>query len=343
MPNGNGSAVALFVVCKECRSGFRLDESRIRGARGARVRCRKCGSFIDVRNPNYSPEQENGNSAPSPEPAPVEADAPKKEPVRESGTASKKQEGSFSTSEQKKMGWVSPTYSRSRAVALDTGKILENRCAAFHAYGPEVESYRMLRTNILQRTEVKGGTTVMVTSALPGEGKTLTSVNLALTFAKAFSQTVLLVDADLRQQRIYEVLGFKSGKGLVNYLLDGCPVSDLMVWPGIEKLTLISGGRTIAGSSELLGSPRMIKLVEEMKHRYPNRYVLFDVPPVLTGADAMAFAPLVDFIVLVVQAGKTSIQDVKKALAMLPKEKILGLVLNRHTAPVPTYPRKQQP
>jgi len=100
---------------------------------------------------------------------------------------------------------------------------------------------------------------------------------------------------------------------------------------------------SIAGSSELLGSPRMIKLVEEMKHRYPNRYVLFDVPPVLTGADAMAFAPLVDFIVLVVQAGKTSMKDVKKALAMIPKEKILGLVLNRHTAPVPTYPRKQQP
>jgi non-specific protein-tyrosine kinase len=170
----------------------------------------------------------------------------------------------------------------------------------------------------------------MITSALRGEGKTLTAVNLALTFAKAFRQTVLLVDADLRLQRIHEVLGYESGKGLVEYLMEGCPVSEVMVWPGVEKLTVISGGKTIGESSELLGSRGMKELVGEMKNRYPDRYVLFDVAPVLAAADAISLAPLVDHIVFVVEAGRTHARDVERALRLLPQEKILGLVLNRH-------------
>jgi len=170
----------------------------------------------------------------------------------------------------------------------------------------------------------------MITSALRGEGKTLTAVNLALTFAKASRQTVLLVDADLRLQRIHEVLGYESGKGLVEYLMEGCPVSEVMVWPGVEKLTVISGGKTIGESSELLGSRGMKELVGEMKNRYPDRYVLFDVAPVLAAADAISLAPLVDHLVFVVEAGRTHARDVERALRLLPQEKILGLVLNRH-------------
>lgn len=194
---------------------------------------------------------------------------------------------------------------------------------------PEVENYRVLRTQILQRTCGEGGKTLMITSAHPGEGKTLTAINLALTFAREFQQTVLLVDCDLRGQSIHEVLGFPSDRGLANYLLDGAPVSDLIVWPGIEKLTVISGGRTIPESTEILGSPRMRELVAEVRDRYPERYVIFDMPCVLEGADSLAFASRVDHILLVVQAGKTPVQDVRKALDLLPREKILGVVLNR--------------
>ena len=225
---------------------------------------------------------------------------------------------------------MSPNYTISRAVTLDRKKMAANRCVGLDPESLEVECFRVLRTQILQRTEEKGGNAVMITSALPGEGKTLTSVNLALTFAKAFSQTVLLVDADLRLQRIHEILGYESGKGLVEYLMEGAPVSDLMVWPGVEKLTVISGGKTIGESSELLGSRGMKDLVEDLKKRYPDRYVLFDVAPVLAGADAISLAPMVDHIVFVVEAGRTSARDVERALRLLPQEKILGLVLNRH-------------
>ena len=120
-----------------------------------------------------------------------------------------------------------------------------------------------------------------------------------------------------------------TGRSTACRLLDGCDVAGLIVWPGIEKLTVISGGKRIEESSELLGSPGMRALVEGMKSRYEDRYIFFDVPPVLAGADAISFAPLVDHILFVVQAEKSSMANVRKALGMLPKEKILGIVLNR--------------
>lgn len=226
-------------------------------------------------------------------------------------------------------GWVSPSYRVSREVRLDPKVLEANRCVAYNTASPEIEAYRVLRTRILHRAPGTGGTSIMVTSALPGEGKTVTAINLALTFAKAFSQTALLVDADLKRQQVHQVMGFESGKGLGDYLTDGCGIPELMVWPGIEKLTVISGGRRIEGSSELLGSPGMRALVDDMKSRYPDRYVFFDVPPVLAGADAIAFAPLVDHILFVVQSDRSSMANVAKALGMLPKEKVLGIVLNR--------------
>jgi non-specific protein-tyrosine kinase len=226
-------------------------------------------------------------------------------------------------------GWVSPNYTHSRQVTLNEELVVENRCVALRSELPEVDYYRVLRTQILQLTQKSGGNTIMITSPLPGEGKTLTAVNLALTFARDFKKTALLVDCDLRKQQVQEFLGFRSSRGLVDYLLYDCPVSDLMIWPGIEKLTVISGGRTMEESTELLGSPRMQALVTEMKTRYPDRYVFFDVPAVLDGADALAFAPLVDHILLTVRAGSTPQAEIRKAAALLPREKILGLVLNR--------------
>ena len=326
------STTAFLVECGTCRASFTLNVALMNGVKGIRIRCRKCGALIEVENP--------GKKRPPPsteEEYPRPLASPQAAGYADDGTSGKGVPMTPSPpggdppllDEKGRTGWISPHYNVSRRVPVDPAVIGRNRCVAIDPSAPEVEFYRMLRTKILQGTGGNGGITLMVTSPLPGEGKTLTAINLALTFAKSFSQTALLVDADLRQQKIHEVLGFFHDKGLADYLLDGCPVSDLMVWPGVEKLTLISGGKTVTESSELLGSPGMAALVADMKQRYPNRYVFFDVPPVLSGADALAFAPLVDWIVLVVRAESTPLPDVKRALAMLPKEKVLGLVLNR--------------
>lgn len=236
----------------------------------------------------------------------------------------------INSAEAGRMGWVSPSYSVSRQVTLVPKTVLGNRCVAYSSQSPEIESYKVLRAQIVRHAQLSGGNTLMVTSATPGEGKTLTAINLAFTFAKEFSQTALLVDCDLRQQKVHEVLGYNGAKGLIDYFTDNEPLENLIVWPGVEKLTVISGGKTVAGGSEFLGSPGMKNLMGDMKKRYKERFIIFDVPSVLTSADALAFAPFVDFILVVVRGdGQTSMQDVKKTLQMLPREKVIGTVLNR--------------
>ena len=234
------------------------------------------------------------------------------------------------TKQLEKMGWVSPVYSNSRSVELDSAGVLGNRCIAVDNKIPETEIYRILRSQILHRCEEGDyGKTIMVTSAVPQEGKTVTAINLAMTLAREFSQTALLVDCDFRSQQIHKTLCYESKRGLADYLLHDTPFSDIVVWPNIEKLTIISGGRPIGASSELLGSPGMRQLIADMKSRYPERFVIFDSPPVLTCSDTLALAPLVDGVVVVVRADKTSRTDILKALDMLPRDKILGLVLNQ--------------
>jgi len=230
--------------------------------------------------------------------------------------------------------WKPPVYGESNRMELDERLLARNRCVCFKPDAKEIEFYKVLRTKIQFLTRHKNLNTIMITSPREAEGKTLTCVNLAMTFAKAFNQTVMLVDCDLRRQNIHRIMGVAGGVGLVEYLLQEKPLKDLIVWPGIEQMTVISGGRTVANSAELLGSPRMKTLVEEMKTRYEDRYIIFDSAPVLAGADAMALSALVDCVVMVVEEGRTGMGDVKKAVGMLPPEKILGFVINRQKNPV---------
>jgi protein-tyrosine kinase len=227
--------------------------------------------------------------------------------------------------------WRPPLYSKSTRIALNRNTVLDNRCVCIEPNSPEIDCYKVLRTKIQLITGEKGWNTVMITSPRPAEGKTLTAINLALTFSKVYNQTVLLVDCDLRHQNVHKLLGFQSDSGLMNYLLKGQPLEKLIIWPGVDKLTLISGGQTLDNSSELIGSPQMKTLIQEMKSRYEDRYVIFDTAPLLIGDDAIALAHYIDSIIMVVEEGRTSIKDVKKALEMLPQEKFLGFVLNRQT------------
>lgn len=226
-------------------------------------------------------------------------------------------------------GWVSPQYRMSRQVKLDRKVLEANHCIGLLPETAETQYYKVLRTQIQQHMRDKGWNTLMITSVHAGEGKTLNAINLAAVFAKEYHQTVLLVDADLKSQSIHRRLGYPSQRGLASYLLGECLLKDIIVWPGVEKLTVISGNRTLEQGTEALSSPRMRKLVLEMKKRYKDRYLFFDVPPILGSADAMAFSEFVDGIVVVVQSGRTPMPDIQKALSYLPRNKFIGFVMNR--------------
>jgi non-specific protein-tyrosine kinase len=235
--------------------------------------------------------------------------------------------------------WAPPQYSVSARVDLDEETLIANRCACFRTDAPELEYYKVLRTKIQHITRAKGWKTVMITSPRECSGKTLTAVNLSMTFAKAFNQTVMLVDCDLRRQQVHRLLGYDTGVGLVDYLVDRRPLQELIVWPSGGQMTIISGGRSVSNSAELMGSARMQALVAELKSRYDDRTILFDSAPVLEGADALSLAALVDGIVIVVAEGESGMRDVKKAVVNLPAEKLIGYVLTRSAEPAERHGR----
>ena len=192
------------------------------------------------------------------------------------------------------------------------------------------EEYKMLRTQILQRTKAEHKNTLMITGPLPGEGKTLTAINLAISLSHEVDKTVLLVEADLRSPSVNSYFGLPDGPGLVDYLAGDISIPNLLLHPqGFDKLVILPGGQAVAGAAELIGSPMMGDLVKELKHFYPNRYVLFDLPPILPFADPLAFAPLVDGIILVVEMGKTSRENIQNCLELFKDLPIIGLVLNK--------------
>lgn len=194
---------------------------------------------------------------------------------------------------------------------------------------PVNSAYKMLRTHVLQRMNANGWNVLAITSPGPGEGKTLTALNLAITMAREVNHTVLLVELDLRRPTLHRLLGYEPGPGITDYLLRGRLLSEVMVNPGIDRLVVLPAGLPSESSSELLSSPRMVDLVRELKERYPRRLVLFDVPPLLTSDDGLAFVPYVDAALLVVAEGQTSYEEVELAKNMLASTHLLGAVLNR--------------
>ncbi len=227
--------------------------------------------------------------------------------------------------------WNSPNYTNSRRVEPDSEQMEQNRMTCYFSDSEISESYTRIRTRIQQRTEVNGWNSIMITSPGKQTGKTLIAVNLALTFAKTCDDTVLLVDCDFRNQTISRLMGIPSDKGLADVVLRGTPMQEVMIWPDIDKMILISGGDPVHGSVELIGSPHMASLISEMKERYKDRYILFDVPAALETADALTFAPMIDGILIVIQEGKTTQKEIDNVLEIFPKEKILGFVYNKST------------
>ncbi len=192
-------------------------------------------------------------------------------------------------------------------------------------------AFKILRTQILHRLSSEGLTTVGITSAMSGDGKSLVAANLAISMAMDINQTVLLVDLDLRRARLAHYFGLWPYHGLSDYLMDICELEDCLVTPGIERLVLLLERGSIMNSSEILGSPKMKELAQELKDRYADRIIIYDLPPVLTSDDALVIVPNLDAIILVVQEGKSTKNEVESALALLKDSKLIGTVLNKST------------
>ena len=220
-------------------------------------------------------------------------------------------------------------YSRTRVEECSEDLLRRRRIVAGFERGPFVEGYKLLRTQVLHRLRENGWNVLGVTSPNEDEGKTLTAVNLAVSLAMETTQTVLLVDANLRKPSVHRIFGLNRVSGLADVLLDELPLEDALIHPGIGRFVLLPGGRAVLRPAEALTSSRMAALVEEMKHRYESRILVFDLPPVLTCSDVVAFGPYLDALLFIASEGVTTRHDIEESIQRLKGVvPILGTVLN---------------
>ena len=192
-----------------------------------------------------------------------------------------------------------------------------------------LDAYNILRARILQQTAQQGWNTIMVTSALPGEGKTTTSINLGLSIARDSQSTALVVDANLRSPRLHRYLDLDCDKGLSDYLLGTGEIPDLLVSPSVDKFVTLPAGAPMDDPTDFLGSARMSELIWEMKRRYANRFIIFDCPHLVNMPESLMLCSCIDAVLLVVEADRTPKAEVQQAFSILEGRNVLGVVLNK--------------
>jgi protein-tyrosine kinase len=171
---------------------------------------------------------------------------------------------------------------------------------------------------------------IMMASALPGDGKTFTSINLALSMARERDVSVVLVDSDTPKPHVSRIFGVDNEPGLLDSLVDGAPDIESFVLPtDVGGLSILPAGKTHDGATEMLASKRMAAVVTRMIARNPRRIVLFDSPPLLVSSESRALSAIAGQVILVVRSGTTPHQAVLEALEQLGGDRQVALVLNQ--------------
>ena len=214
-------------------------------------------------------------------------------------------------------------------IFYDSSKIDKNLITLSEPQSFEAEQFRMLRTNLLFPASGEPPRSIMVTSAVPSEGKSFVAANLAISIAQSIQEHVLLIDCDIRLPSIHKQFGFGNVPGLSECLSNGTPLSSFILKTKVDKLSIVPGGKSPHNPSELLSSQQMSKLLKETRDRYSDRYIVIDSPPPKLTAETNAISRQVDGIILVVEYGSTPRQMVSDLIEKMGKEKILGIILNK--------------
>jgi protein-tyrosine kinase len=223
-------------------------------------------------------------------------------------------------------------YTKTRVFAPSEALLESNRIMAPNVMSAAAAAFRMLRTQVLQRMEENHWRSLAVMSAGKDDGKTTTAINLAISLASDELHTVLLVDFDLRCPRIGEALGIVPETGVDDVIRGKARVEDCLYHPeNFDRLVILPARAAMQNSSEALAGPRCRELVAELRARYPDRLLIFDLPPILGADDALAFTPLVECGLMVVAEGATKREDLLRCMELLRRTPVVGTVLNRAT------------
>jgi Mrp family chromosome partitioning ATPase len=229
-------------------------------------------------------------------------------------------------------------YTRTR-VFLPPAEVLErNRILRPGADDGAAAAFRMLRTQVLQRMDANGWRSLAILSPAAADGKTTTAVNLAVSLSSDRLHTVLLVDFDFRRPTLAARFGLAPEFGIDDVLSGRAALEDCLYHPeGFERLVILPARAALANSSEILAGPRGREVVAELRARYPERIIIFDLPPVLIADDALSFIPLVECGLVVAAEGRTRRNDLVRTIELLSKLPLVGTVLNRATDTTSSY------
>ncbi|OUS12817.1 hypothetical protein A9Q89_04795 [Gammaproteobacteria bacterium 53_120_T64] len=220
-------------------------------------------------------------------------------------------------------------YSQTQTVTAEEDSLYKNRVIAGINRDQRIEVYRQLRTKVRQILNKNQWNTLAITSPGENAGKTLTAINLAIALSREVSHSVLLVDLDLREPSVHETLNLDVKYGLVDVLAGDAELEDVLVNPGFQRLVVLPGRALGHYSSELLSSPAMKKLVEDIRSRYASRVIIFDLPPLLRNDDALLFTPTIDSTMLVIEEGVTTADELQQCEQLLNGTNLIGTVLNK--------------
>jgi exopolysaccharide/PEP-CTERM locus tyrosine autokinase len=232
---------------------------------------------------------------------------------------------------------ISESGKTSRLIEINLARLMQaGMITPDNAKSQTAEEFRMIKRPLLQNALAQGesaienGNLIMLTSALPKEGKTHCAINLAMSIAMEMDYRVLLVDADVARPSMPERLGFDGGRGLMDVLLDNkIDLADVMLRTNVEKLTLLPAGRGHRYATEILASEAMSRMIAELARRYRDRIIIFDSPPLLVTTEARVLASHMGQVVIVVEAGKTTQESLKEAMQHVDGIPFVGTVFNK--------------
>jgi Mrp family chromosome partitioning ATPase len=229
-------------------------------------------------------------------------------------------------------------YTQTRVFTPSSAVLEHNRILNPAAADAASNAFRMLRTQVLQRMDARGWRSLAIFSPSAADGKTTTAINLAVSLASDRLHTALLVEFDFKRPSLAAKLGLAPEFGAEDALLGRAALEDCLYHPeGFDRLVVLPARAAIADSSEILAGPRSRAIVGELRARYPERIIVYDLPPVMAADDALAFAPLVECGLVVAAEGRTRRSDLARTIELLHKTPLVGTVLNRAAQAPPGY------
>jgi len=189
--------------------------------------------------------------------------------------------------------------------------------------------FDMLRTRVLHLMKENGWRTLAITSPSPEAGKTVVAINLAMSVAHQTQLTAMLVDFDLRRPKIGTYLGIKREKSLNDVLAGTAEISDAVINPNLPRLVVLPTNEPVQKSAEVLSSKLGHRIISELRDRYQERIVIFDLPPLMAADDAISVLPKIDCVLVVIGNGMSTEREIKESLRHLSGANLLGMVMNK--------------